>query len=57
MNPERILEKGWIQGVSRRKDGSREYPGERLDTGSNQEKGWIQGVSRRKDGPVEYPGI
>ena len=57
MNPESILEKGWIQGVSRRKDGSREYPGERLDTGSNQEKGWIQGVSRRKDGPVEYPGI
>ena len=55
MDPGSIQEKGWIQGVFRRKNESREYPGERVNPGSIQEKGWTQRVSWIKDGSREYP--
>ena len=39
MDPGSIQKKGWIQEVSRRKDGSKEYSGERMDPGSTLERG------------------
>ena len=56
MDPWSIQKKGLIQGVSWRKNGPGEYPGERVNPESIQEKAWIQWVSRRKFGSREYPG-